>query len=224
MSEPLILAIDSATHTVSISVCSPNAVLATHSILSSSNLPAPTASIANGVQHVLRSASVYSHQILLLAIPQGPGSFNGLRSAFAFAKGFALQQGCALACIPTLQISVHPLQPKPANAIAVLQAGRGRIAAQSFHWQNGWQPSAAGSISTWESLFANLPATPCQLCGEVDASMFAAAGLACPPQLMLAGNPERSPAVLATLGYQHWQSGSDCNPLTAQPIYWQQPG
>lgn len=63
-----------------------------------------------------------------VAVISGPGSFTGLRAGLAFARGLARACGVPLVLVPTFA-AAHEAVPKPANALFVLDAGRGDVHA-----------------------------------------------------------------------------------------------
>ncbi|MDL2716521.1 MAG: tRNA (adenosine(37)-N6)-threonylcarbamoyltransferase complex dimerization subunit type 1 TsaB [Acidobacteriota bacterium] len=63
-----------------------------------------------------------------VAVISGPGSFTGLRAGLAFARGLARACGIPLVLVPTFA-AAHEAAPEPANALFVLDAGRGDVHA-----------------------------------------------------------------------------------------------
>lgn len=63
-----------------------------------------------------------------LAVLSGPGSFTGLRAGLAFARGLARGRGIPLVLVPTFA-AAHEAVPEPAEALFVLDAGRGDVHA-----------------------------------------------------------------------------------------------
>lgn len=63
-----------------------------------------------------------------VAVLSGPGSFTGLRAGLAFARGFARGRGIPLVLVPTFA-AAHEAVPEPADALFVLDAGRGDVHA-----------------------------------------------------------------------------------------------
>ena len=63
-----------------------------------------------------------------VAVISGPGSFTGLRAGMAFARGLARACGVPLVLVPTFA-AAHEAFPEPANALFVLDAGRGDVHA-----------------------------------------------------------------------------------------------
>jgi tRNA threonylcarbamoyl adenosine modification protein YeaZ len=64
-----------------------------------------------------------------VAVVSGPGSFTGLRAGLAFARGLARARGIPLVLVPTFA-AAHEAVPEPAaEALFVLDAGRGDVHA-----------------------------------------------------------------------------------------------
>lgn len=63
-----------------------------------------------------------------VAVLSGPGSFTGLRAGLAFARGLARGRGIPLVLVPTFA-AAHEAAPGPADALFVLDAGRGDVHA-----------------------------------------------------------------------------------------------
>ncbi len=75
------------------------------------------------------------HDLKAVTVAQGPGSFNGLRVGIATAKGLALSLHVPVASICTLEAIAYPHANTEMKTCAVLQAGRGEIAAALFQLQ-----------------------------------------------------------------------------------------
>jgi tRNA threonylcarbamoyladenosine biosynthesis protein TsaB len=63
-----------------------------------------------------------------IAVLSGPGSFTGLRAGLAFARGLARGRGIPLALVSTFA-AADKARPDPADAVFVLDAGRGEVHA-----------------------------------------------------------------------------------------------
>ncbi len=77
---------------------------------------------------LLEDARVTILELGRVAVLSGPGSFTGLRAGLAFARGLARGRGIPLVLVPTFA-AAHEAVPEPANALFVLDAGRGDVHA-----------------------------------------------------------------------------------------------
>jgi tRNA threonylcarbamoyladenosine biosynthesis protein TsaB len=177
---------------------------------------------------MLAHSNLHISDLTLLAVSQGPGSFNGLRIGFSVAKGLAMALSTPLIAIPTLDI-VASAQPEFAGVlIAVLQAGRSRICAGSYRWQSGvdsgWRNVDEVRIVSWESLLDNVMEAT-QICGEIDDAGRALIEASsknihtAAPAFSL-----RRAGFLAELAWARWRSGHIDDPALVTPLYLHQPG
>jgi tRNA threonylcarbamoyladenosine biosynthesis protein TsaB len=77
---------------------------------------------------LLADARLTVHDLGRVAVLSGPGSFTGLRAGLAFARGLARGRGIPLVLVPTFA-AAHEAVPEPADALFVLDAGRGDVHA-----------------------------------------------------------------------------------------------
>ena len=106
--------------------------------------------------------------------------------------------------------------------MAVLEAGRGRICAATYHWQDGeWQAIAAPRLTTWR-LIAEEVTRPTLFSGEIDHDGLKALGtckelVAMPP----AAARLRRAGFLAEIGWQRLNRGQTDDPTALVPFYLQ---
>src|SRR5262245_34393950 len=161
----VILALDSATRNVSIALHDGTAVVAEHTWHSRDN---HTIELAPAVQRMLKQARVAPHGLGGIAVTTGPGSFTGLRIGLGLAKGLALAHRTPLFGVPTFDALAHAQPPRAEPMAAVLQAGRGRIAAGLYRYREGaWQADGPPRIADWAALAAETQ-EPTYFCGEID--------------------------------------------------------
>jgi tRNA threonylcarbamoyladenosine biosynthesis protein TsaB len=79
------------------------------------------------VDRLLGSAGLESGDINLVACMKGPGSFTGLRIAFAAVKGMALALGIPMVSVPTLDCMAAPHGSWPGLVIPAMDAKKGRF-------------------------------------------------------------------------------------------------
>jgi len=155
-----------------------------------------------------------------VALSIGPGSFTGLRIGMGLAKGLCLARHLPLIGIPTLDAlaASQPLRDIP--MVAVLQAGRGRLAVGRYQAeQNTWVPIGDTEVLTPRELLGRVRKTT-YICGELNQadrrilSRKHKKVILASPALSL-----RRPGFLAELGWRRWQSGAVDDPATLSPIY-----
>jgi tRNA threonylcarbamoyladenosine biosynthesis protein TsaB len=225
----ILLAMDTSTRTVGLAIYDGVQVLGE---LIWTSLDYHTVELAPAVSEMLARAKIKTGELGALAVALGPGSFTGLRIGLALAKGLALAQKLPLVGIPTLDFlaAAQPLAPAP--LVAVLQAGRGRLAVGWYQVTEGqWKrrPSNVGlPSSSWTSSTEVLTPqelseriqSPTMICGELTEEERRLLGrkrknvILASPALSL-----RRPSYLAELAWQRWQAGQVDDPATLSPIY-----
>jgi len=199
-----LLAIDSSTHVGGLALYDGNRVL--YECTWSRQDPRGS-DLAPGIQVAFAHTGLKPTGLKAIGIAIGPGSYTGLRTSLALAKGMALVHG-------------QPLQDKP--LAAVLIAGRGRLAVGRYREKkNRWQADGKPELMTADELEASIN-KPTIVCGEIYEEERRILGrkyknveLATPAQCV------RRPAVLAELAWDRWQAGDvdDIQGLT--PMYLQ---
>jgi tRNA threonylcarbamoyladenosine biosynthesis protein TsaB len=127
-SEPLILAIETATLAGSIALVRNDDVIASFNGdpgISHSN------TLLADLHRLLSETSTELAQIDLFAVAAGPGSFTGLRIGIATVKALAATLDRPCAAIPTLHAVALSGGPSE-RTVALLPAGRGEVFAQLF--------------------------------------------------------------------------------------------
>jgi tRNA threonylcarbamoyladenosine biosynthesis protein TsaB len=180
-----------------------------------------TVQLAPTVADIMKRSGITPGKLEALAVALGPGSFTGLRIGLALAKGMALASRLPLYGIPSLDIVAYS-QPvlKDRELIAVLRAGRGRLACGWYSpGEKAWQAQGETSVYTITALAENIQ-RPSLVCGELSSEERRVikrkrklVKLASPAQSL------RRPAFLAEIAWQRWQSGEQTDPALLSPIY-----
>ncbi|MCS6908205.1 MAG: tRNA (adenosine(37)-N6)-threonylcarbamoyltransferase complex dimerization subunit type 1 TsaB [Anaerolineales bacterium] len=213
---PLLLALDTSTHWVSVALYDGVSLLSEHTWLSRDY---HTIELAPTVHQALERLGRSARELSCVAVAIGPGSFTGLRVGIALAKGLALGNRIPLVGVPSLDVlaASQPVMKLP--MIAALRAGRGRLALRRYECrEDKWQAQGEYQILTAEQLAAALD-QPTWLCGEFDSAERQI--LSARPNALLA-SPFlclRRAGKLAEIGWQLWQSGKLSDPATLSPIY-----
>jgi tRNA threonylcarbamoyladenosine biosynthesis protein TsaB len=122
------------------------------------------------IRRALTTCQLTVEQLTGLAVSLGPGSFTGLRTGLAAAKGMALPYRLPLVGIATLDSVAYPFQHSGEPVWAVIQAGRGRIGTACYaHVEEVWTQVVPPTLTTVEGL-CRLVAPPAVLVGEISES------------------------------------------------------
>ena len=126
--EPIILAIETATRAGSVAIARGENILASRSGDASSS---HSQDLIENIDAVLKEAGVELSTIDLLAAAIGPGSFTGLRIGLATAKSLAVSLDRRCVGVSTLAAVSHAAGVGE-RIVALLPAGRGEVFAQMF--------------------------------------------------------------------------------------------
>jgi tRNA threonylcarbamoyladenosine biosynthesis protein TsaB len=215
----MLLAIDTATDRASLALDDGAEILTERNWLCANN---HTVELAPQVEHMLRTAGVRAEALEALAVALGPGSFTGLRIGLAFAKGLALAHMLPLLGVPTLDIVAYAQPKRDGILLAVLSAGRGRIAAGAYRWSEaGWRADGPARITYWDGLLRGLDTEGVYVCGEIDAIARDTLGERvsfAPPPLNV-----RRAACLIAIARQRLASGQTDDSNSLAPLYLRTP-
>lgn len=213
----MLLAVDTSTQTMGLALYDGTSVLAESVWLTHSH---HTVELAPAIQELFTRLAVKPDQLGAVACALGPGSFTSLRIGLAVVKGLALSLHIPIIGIPTLDYlaAAQPLMQMP--MLAVLPAGRGRMAVSRYAVKDGaWQAEGGLSIMTAEAISDSIHEAT-YICGEMDAAerqqlsrKWKNANVASPAQSV------RRPGFLAELAWKRWQAGDVDEPVSLSPIY-----
>lgn len=212
----MLLAIDSATKMLGLALHDGSQVLSESIWYTDRH---HTVELAPEVALALRRAGVDHSSLTAVAVAQGPGSFTGLRIGMALAKGMCMVHNLSLIGVPTLDIlaSAQPSRDQP--MLAVLQAGRGRVAAVWYKWgRKGWAARKGAFTLTWDELIEELKEET-YVCGELGAEGREVLRKEKLAVLAPASSCIRRPSVLAELAWQRSKGGKSEDPAKLKPIY-----
>jgi len=112
-----------------------------------------TVELAPAVVRLLHSSGLKMDDIQALGIAIGPGSFTSLRVGLSFIKGLAMTRHIPVIGIPSLDVQAASVEAGNYPLVAVLQAGRGRLAVGWYNAsKNGWQPEGSAIVTTADEL------------------------------------------------------------------------
>jgi tRNA threonylcarbamoyladenosine biosynthesis protein TsaB len=199
-SDPLILAIETATRSGSVAVARGEQLLS--SVVGDPST-SRSADLIELVESALRSAGVQLSEMDLFAAAVGPGSFTGLRIGLATAKSFAVNEGRKCAGISTLA-AIALAAGKSELTVSVLPAGRGEVFAQSFSVQD----SAAIKLDEAQHL---KPQALCDRFGEQRQILWAGEGAHVHAELLR--ERARAKGILFGNPTAGWSLAEACNEL-----------
>ena len=153
-----------------------------------------------------------------LGVAIGPGSFTSLRVGLSFVKGLALARALPIIGIPTLDVIAAAQQVMDIPLVAVLQAGRGRIALGWYKSsKNGWQAEGPARSGTVEGLLDEIK-NPTLIAGELTAEERQRLTR---KNIILASpaNCVRRPSILAELARARLQENKIDEAASLTPIY-----
>jgi tRNA threonylcarbamoyladenosine biosynthesis protein TsaB len=177
-----------------------------------------TTELAPALIELLSRSGNSIEAVSALGVAIGPGSFTSLRVGLSFVKGLALARSLPVIGIPTLDIiaAAQPVVKKP--LVAVIQAGRGRIA---FGWykcvKNEWQAQEALRSGTVDELIERIK-SPTLVAGEFSSEerqRITGKGMI----LASPANCVRRPSILAELAWSGWQENKVEDAASLAPIY-----
>lgn len=179
-----------------------------------------TVELVPAVQTAMAETGLEIRSLKVVGIALGPGSFTSLRIGLAVAKGLALSQRIPVIGIPSLDITANgiPLSDKP--LLAMLKAGRDRLAVQRYHPMEAvWAPEGDIFMATALELEETI-ITPTILAGEISQDdrrilerRWRNALVASPAENL------RRPSILAQLAWKRLEIGQVDDPASLAPIY-----
>lgn len=164
----MLLAIDTATRTMSLAVHDGHALLAETTWHSANN---HTIELAPTIETLLARCELTFADLDALAVSTGPGSYTGLRVGVALAKGLAAARHLPLVGITTLD-TLAAAQPyyQGHGLVVIIEAGRGRIITATYRWsKKQWTQRGQPALMNWDELFESIDG-PAVLTGDVSAA------------------------------------------------------
>jgi tRNA threonylcarbamoyladenosine biosynthesis protein TsaB len=161
----MLLAVDTATHMMSVALYDGRSVLAEQIWQTSNN---HSVQLAPTVQMLMARAQVKLDALQVMAVCIGPGTYSGLRIGVSFAKGVASAQNLPLVGISALDILAAGQSHYTDTLIVVVPAGRGRVAVGRYQWRKGkWVTRGEPQLMDWETLLDSIDG-PVHLTGEIN--------------------------------------------------------
>lgn len=179
-----------------------------------------TVELAPAIVEIMKYVGENIEAVNAIGIAIGPGSFTSLRVGIALAKGLALARHIPLIGVPSLDILAAAIPMQPVPLLAVLQAGRKRLAVGRYHASEaGWQSDGPAKTYTVDELAESIT-SPTLVCGELNsderqrlARKYKNVSIPSP------ANCVRRPGILAELAWRRWQDGDSDTVASLAPIY-----
>ncbi len=179
-----------------------------------------TVELAPAIQEAIADCGLQISDLEAVGVALGPGSFTSLRIGLAVAKGLVLTRHVPVIGVPSLDVTAAGLPVQDLPLIAVLRAGRERLAACNYQADNGsWKASGEIYITTAKELEAAIH-SPTLISGEIEPEerrilerRWRNALLADPADCI------RRPARLAVLTADRFKAGQFDDVVTLAPIY-----
>ena len=179
-----------------------------------------TVELAPAIDRLFSQTGSAPQDLTGLAVAIGLGSFTSLRIGLALAKGFSLALNIPMVGVPSLDIiaAAQPLDKRP--LIAVLHAGRRRLAFSTYHVEGStWRAQGEPEVVDARDIVKMIDA-PTLICGELSQEARTIIGrrwknaIIAPPERCL-----RRAGFLAGLAWERLAAGDTDDPSSLAPIY-----
>jgi tRNA threonylcarbamoyladenosine biosynthesis protein TsaB len=218
MSDPLLLAIDTATRFAGLALYDGSAVRSESYWRSRNN---HSVELMPALVQMLERQGSSAADLVAVGVTLGPGSFTGLRIGLSVAKGLAQAQNIPILGVPTLDILAYQHAEQRRPIWTVIQAGRRRLCAARYaRYRGQWRQRGGIRLTTLDGLIELLTGR-CLVSGELSREekdyiferVESDVVFASPSQAM------RRPACLAELAWQRYERGERDDVATIVPIY-----
>lgn len=180
-----------------------------------------TTTLLAAADHLLELQRLALSDLAAIAVATGPGAFTSLRVGLSTAKGLAYACNLPLIGVPTLDGAARPFAESSRDHIAVIAAGRGRLAWATYGARDGlWrqlEPPRNGVVDELASAVQQANSSPL-ISGELDPhqrQVLQDAGC----QITTSALSGRRPAGVATLAWQRLERGDVDDVASLTPIY-----
>lgn len=178
-----------------------------------------TATVAARVRDLMQACHIQSEDLGAVTVAIGPGSFTGVRCGLAIGKGIAVARDLPMIGVTAFDVIAHaqPAQSHEMPMLAILEAGRSRVAVCRYDWQDG-APAVASDwwMQSWEDLAGGIE-PPIYVCGDLApglTELLQSKATLAPAALNL-----RRAGFLAELAFARWQRGEVDDRISLTAIY-----
>lgn len=180
-----------------------------------------TVELAPAIEQIFARTGTDGQDLTGVAVAIGPGSFTSLRIGLAAAKGFALGLNIPVIGVPSLEV-IAAAQPIDAEKplLAVLHAGRTRLAVAKYEVENGsWVKQSGPDLITPKDLVQSIT-EPTLISGELSEKARAVIGRRWKnAQITTPARCLRRAGFLAELGWERLMKDQVDDPVSLTPIY-----
>ncbi len=212
----MLLAVDTSTAQVGLALYDGDQVLAEVTWTTRQH---HTSELSPALSGLLKRCGLTMNALTTVGVATGPGSFTSLRVGLSLVKGIALARNLPIIGIPTLDViaAIQPLADHP--LIAVLQAGRTRVAFGVYqNHGSGWQAEGPVRSGTVDELLREVEDVTI-VAGELTSDERKKFAKKKKIQLASPVYCLRRPSVLAELAWQRWLKNQVDDAATLAPIY-----
>ena len=179
-----------------------------------------TVELAPAIEQLFNRTGTSSQDLTGLAVAIGPGSFTSLRIGLSAAKGISLALKLPIVGIASLDVvaAAQSLDDRP--LIALLHAGRTRLAYAVYRAEDGsWQRDSGPSVIDPKELVKTIQ-KPTLICGELSEDARSIIGRRWKNAIIVSpAKGLRRAGFLAELGWERLIKGLTDDPVTLAPIY-----
>jgi len=179
-----------------------------------------TVELAPAIEQLFTRTGTRRQDLTGLAVAIGPGSFTSLRIGVAVVKGFSLALKLPIVGIASLDVvaAAQPLDDRP--LIAVLHAGRTRLAYAVYQAEDGsWQRESGPLVIDPQDLVKTIK-KPTLICGELSEDARSIIGRRWKnASIVSPAKGLRRAGFLAELGWERLMKGLSDDPVRLAPIY-----
>lgn len=178
-----------------------------------------TVELAPAVNDLMKRCDVAPSDLKALGVALGPGSFTSLRIGLALVKGMALALHLPVVGIPSLDVLAASIPVGDKPLIALLQAGRGRLAFAAYTQEKGvWKQQGDFQAVTVEDLVKQIN-QPTLLAGELIEGQREFLRHKKNITLLPPAYSMRRPSFLAELAWKRWLAKQVDEVVSLAPIY-----
>ena len=212
----MILAVDTSTQQIGVCLYDGHAVLGELSWHSGRH---HTVELAPSINLLMSRCGGSIESLKGLAVAIGPGSFTSLRVGLSHIKGMALALHIPVFGIPTLDIVANAQPASELSLVAVLHAGRTRLAYQVYHWQGrSWRSEGEPRIGYAQDLPEQI-LHEAIICGELSAEDRIELKKIERFHLGTPASNIRRPSILAEMAWKRLMRKNFDDPASLAPIY-----